>query len=1239
ANQDHVQVPKDSWGYFKVPGNWPGITNYLQKESQTVFAHPDWKNDSLRGINAAWYQREISIPEDWKDRQIVFSAKYLNSSAEIFIDGIRAGDILFPEGELDLTSLCTPGKNYLLSMKVTALPLRDVVAIFSDSNASREGRGQVARRGLCGDVFLHSRPSNTHIRDVQIITSFRKKEITFKVWLDKLSQGSKHKLRYGISDKGNEVRVFTSNLFDAENLDENRFTFTASWLPDKLWDIHTPGNMYDCKMSLLDHAGNPLDTTYTINFGFREFWIEGRDFYLNGSRIYLSSIPIDNALVGAALANYEAAKESMKRLMSFGINFVYSHNYGCEPGTHLSYDEILKAADDTGMLISLSQPHFGQYEWQAGDADQKNGYAHHALFYTKVAGNHPSVVFYSMSHNACGYTDDMNPDKIDGLIRTASEWSDNNARKALRAEAIVAGFDASRIIYHHSSGNLSSMHTSNFYPNWVPIQEMSDWFEHWAEEGVKPVFLCEYAAPFTWDWGLYRGWYKGTREFGSAAVPWEFCLAEWNAQFLGDEAFRISDFEKINLRWEAERFKEGKGWYRWDYPFNFNHSSFNERIPILKKHLTDQWRAFRTWGMSANSPWDYSSYWQHNDDSGDALKHLTVDWEHLQRPGFSADFIDRYNRMDLDVANDQSDWTPTAAKALMRSNMPLLAYIGGKSEAFTSKDHNFNAGTTFSKQLIVINNSRMDVSCECIWSLNLSDEISGGKSLSLATGNQERIPIEFELPASLAPGTYKITASVRFSNGETQEDAFDIHVLPKPDAVQLEGKTALYDPEGETGRLLDELGIHYESIDSGTSLVNFDMLIIGKKAMTVDGDGLDLEKVRAGLKVILFEQSAQVLEKRFGFRVVEYGLRNVFARIPDHPVMQGLGQEHLQDWRGAATINPPRIEYETDPNVFNGVPTVKWCDIPVTQIWRCGNRGNVASVLIEKPACGDFLPLVDGGYSLQYSPLLEYREGEGMVLFCQMDVTGRTETDPAAGILVRNILSYASDWQATIKRPALYAGEESGLHHLQKAGIRVAPLGNNMLTGDQILIAGPEAGSELQLQSKKLEKLVKSGGKLLAIGFDQEDADSLLPFKVGIKKDEHIAAWFEAFGTDSTFAGIGPSDVHNREPKEFPLLSNGVIKVADGVMGQTENNGVVFCQLAPWKNDYSKEKHNVKQTFRRSSFLLSRLLGNLGTESTTPLLTRFSSPVNPEGSEQRWLDGLYLDQPEEWDYPYRFFRW
>ena len=117
-----------------------------------------------------------------------------------------------------------------------------------------------------------------------------------------------------------------------------------------------------------------------------------------------------------------------------------------------------------------------------------------------------------------------------------------------------------------------------------------------------------------------------------------------------------------------------------------------------------------------------------------------------------------------------------------------------------------------------------------------------------------------------------------------------------------------------------------------------------------------------------------------------------------------------------------------------GGPAVKWCDIEVPRVWRCGNRGNVASVLIEKPARGDFLPILDGGYSLQYSPLMEYREGKGLVLFCQIDVTGRTEQDPAAETLVRNILEYVAAWKPPPRRQALYVGDPAGRRHLEFAG-------------------------------------------------------------------------------------------------------------------------------------------------------------------------------------------------------------
>jgi hypothetical protein len=841
-----------------------------------------------------------------------------------------------------------------------------------------------------------------------------------------------------------------------------------------------------------------------------------------------------------------------------------------------------------------------------------------------------------MSHNATGYAEDMNPDRIDGLRDPREDnGSRNNAALALRAEAIVKALDPGRIVYHHSSGNLGSMHTANFYANFVPVQEMSDWFEHWATAGVKPVFLCEYGVPFSWDWTMYRGWYKGERSFGSAKVPWEFCLAEWDAQFLGDRAFQVSEREKRNLRWEAGQFRASNLWHRWDYPTAVGSSDFDERQPVFARYLTDNWRAHRTWGLSANSPWEYAAFWKVRDGAARGRKEFKVDWDTLQRPGFSPDYTQRPQGM---IATDyeRSDWVPTAAaEALIRNNRPRLAYIAGKPGSFTSKDHLYLPGEALEKQLIVINNSRGTVACECEWSLGLPRPVAGGKKVSVRTGDQERIPLRFELPPTLAPGSHELSATVRFGNGETQQDAFTIHVLPRPSDPPAAAKIALLDPRGETGKLLAGLKVPFQAVDANADLSAYDVLIVGKGALTPDGPGPDVGRVRDGLKVIVFEQTAAVLEGRFGFRVAEYGLRQVFPRVPDHLLLAGLGVEQLRDWRGEATTLPPRLSYTLRPR--HG-PTVRWCGIEVPRAWRCGCRGSVASVLIEKPARGDFLPVLDGGYALQYSPLLEYREGRGLVLFCQLDVTGRTEGDPAADALTRNLLRYVSAWKPRPRRPTLYAGDAAGKQHLEAAGLAPGSFTKEALAADPVLIVGPGGGQELAGSAAAVRAWLQAGGHLLAVGLDGAEAATFLPSKVETREAEHIAAYFEPAGMASLLAGVGPADVHNRDPRTLPLVSGGAKAVGDGVLAQADHANVVFCQLVPWQFD-PKKAMNLKRTFRRASFLLTRLAANLGASEATPVLERFRRPVEPSKPEQRWLEGLYLDVPEEWDDPYRFFRW
>jgi hypothetical protein len=440
--------------------------------------------------------------------------------------------------------------------------------------------------------------------------------------------------------------------------------------------------------------------------------------------------------------------------------------------------------------------------------------------------------------------------------------------------------------------------------------------------------------------------------------------------------------------------------------------------------------------------------------------------------------------------------------------------------------------------------------------------LSGARKATIATGQQERIRLRLALPSGLAAGKYELSAEVSFSSGDVQKDSFTIHVLPKPAAWPVGGKIAVFDPKGETIGLMSAMGIEVRPVEAGVDLAGYEILVVGKGALTADGPGPNLSRVRDGLKVLVFEQTSEVLEKRLGFRVAEYGLRKVFPRVPDHPILAGLDPENLCDWRGSATILPPRLNYTTS-QTYHG-PAVQWCGIEVPRVWRCGNRGNVASVLIEKPARGDFLPILDGGYSLQYSPLLEYREGKGLVLFCQLDVTGRTEQDPAAETLARNIVRYVAGWKPAPRRQALYVGDPAGRRHLEFSGIPLQSYDGGKLSPEQALIVATGGGRKLAGSAAAVADFLKAGGHLLALGLDEQEANGFLPFKVGTTNAEHIASCFDPPAANSLLAGVAPADMHNRDPRRLSLVSAGATVLGDGVLAQAKNTKVVFFQFPPY---------------------------------------------------------------------------
>ena len=276
-------VPRDGWGYLRVPERWPGGSprgpQFIRPNStrDNLVFYPDagWENQDLSGVITAWQQREITIPQGWAGRRIALHVEYLNSYAVVYLDGTKVGEIRFPGGEVDLTSACRPGQKQVLSLLVMAMPLKAVMMSFGDSNAARQVAGQVQRRGICGDVYLTSTPAGARVTDVKVETSVRDWQITFDAALAGFDQDRKYVLRARILDGERQVQEFTSQPFQSSELSKGRIRVTENWRPEKLWDTLTPQNQYNVSISLLDSRGKTLDTALPARFGFREFWIDG----------------------------------------------------------------------------------------------------------------------------------------------------------------------------------------------------------------------------------------------------------------------------------------------------------------------------------------------------------------------------------------------------------------------------------------------------------------------------------------------------------------------------------------------------------------------------------------------------------------------------------------------------------------------------------------------------------------------------------------------------------------------------------------------------------------------------------------------------------------------------------------------------------------------------------------------------------------------------------------------------
>lgn len=1173
------------WGWFKVPGIWPTKESYGVPPVEQNVRIPAALEEvlDLYDLTTAWYKRSIIIPADWQGRRIGLEFTMLQSYAKVFLDGKPCGELLFPGGTLDLSAHATPGVAQELTILVRALPLAKDRTVFMAPDRAFTEKGSLNLRGITGDLFLTSAAPADRIEDVRVETSVREKSVTFNVALTTAAADFTVEAEAVIDG---EKTVFPAQKMNAAAVQDGRLRVRFPWENPLLWDIHTPQNQYQATITLRDASGKVLAQSLPVRFGFREFRIDGRDFYLNGKRIHLRALVLDNINYGAGQASYEASRRTLEKLKEYGFNFFITHNYDFAPGRVGYMDGLFRAADDLGVLAAFSMPHVKDFDWKLDQPEQEALYRQLSDWLASRACNHPSIVTYAMNHNACGYKGDQNPLRIDGVYNIDDPEHggapSRNRAQALQAAGIVKQIDPTRPVYHHQSGNLGDMYTINIYLNWSPVQERSDWLEHWQKNGVKPVFFVEWGLPHIASWSTYRGPHFIWRTPALQQI--------WDAEFAAAEkgATAYQTVPEV-----LRSLKQQQGLYEKDEPFTWSsiiaplRSREHNYLEIQNRFLSDNWRSHRVRGISAALPWDQDGLWNRVPNSPNSELTNPAPFANLEQPGIVPD-VSRPSWRYLYALPDTRYEATSLGRGFLRWNMPLCAFIAGRAGDFSEKRHNLLPGQRASKQLMLINDLREEVECSYEWTLE-NTALKGAGKIKAAPGATGTAELALALPEGLAPGAYILRAKFSFPAGAAQEDTFVLNVLPAPAAHK--GTIALYDPLNLSGEAF--AGHTVRRIERIDEVKPGEILVIGQSALRDNRPLTGISGlVRGGLRVLVLAQDERVLADRLGLRMNVHGLRKVFSADPAHAVFAGLADDNLRDWAGSSTLLPPYLEgaEQSDPSWF-------WNGFENTRVWRCGNRGNVASALPEKPERGNFNVLAKGGFDLQFAPLLEYREGEGLVMLCQVEVSGRTEEEPAARRLLDNILAYMKDASAAQMRKVYYAGGEEGARTLRELGVEFAPYTGAAPGGQDLLVVA--TGYKVAIDAPVL---LKAGVNMLALGLDAQESARLAGAYLKFEQRTLLPSFIGSFDSPA-LRFLGNEDTYWRGELPFAAITSagGIGNEALRAVSVDKGGTLVMSQAGPWLFADNNPQY-FRKSQRRNWYLTGQLLRNLGARQDSPFL-------------------------------------
>jgi beta-galactosidase len=1162
--------PKGNWGSILVPGSFRRTVNkgagWVLEQHQmlpgVVETHPAWAGYDDTVVDRAFYERTFEIPESLRGRAVEIDFGRVETDAVVFVNGARVGEVAHPFGSVEVTDQVRVGDNTLRVELVSQSQAKLTARLMGTGEEKAEAVDLVVK-GLTDDVTLTSRPRGPHVSDVFVKTSVRERRVVLDVEVRDVEQAGRIELTANMLNGASSEATFTAAV-DVKAQTAQRFEVAFPWENPRLWDLDEP-HLYTLRLRAV---GAGIDDDYAQAFGFREFWIDGRDFWLNGTRFkprpamfdsdftwipVNGSVPVIDRMIGA----YRGA----------GFNTIQAWpSDHFERGTFHFRSLWYERCDKAGMPIygvarsmgkSVMDPAQGwRFVWK--DAGMSERYREQMEAELRRVRNHPSVLMWGTSANAFGQPQDQNPRNIGQRWAGADRQNDWKKRLLEAGEegvSFIKAFDPTRPVYTHA-GAVGDCHTTNHYLNLLPLQEREEWLTDYAQHGEVPFFPVEFGLPLQYSYSRAR------RSYDDPMVhePW---LTEFAATYFGNRAF--TNEEPAYRKLVRDRYQGGLRWQNWQTAVEINQGENSVRL--LELFIRNTWRSWRTTGATGGMiPWNLETM-VFQPPPGQ-----TPSTEMAFVPGQRGAYFPKLSHKQLYFLGEQGGWAALpSGKALFENNEATLAYIAGPEGALTAKDSRFVAGAKLARGAALHNDTRRTQAYELVWRAELHGKpfASGKRRGKLEPGAIELVPIDATVPAvaDKTEGSLTLTAKI---GDRAHEDRVPIRVFPK--ARPLARTLLLADPVGKTRSMLDALGA---KVNSWNGKPSSELVVIGRQAIERDHSLLLKARahVEAGGRALILQHSPEFMRDSWGFRVGRFPARRVFSIDPAHPVLAGLDDQDLVDWNGEGTLIEARPEASRTSDKYPAYG------------WHWGNRGSVSSAPIEKPHRSSWRPLLETEFDLAYSPLLEMEYGRGRIVLCTLDLEDKIALDPAAALLARSIVLYAAEAPLAPKTTVVdYLGGKSGRAVLDATGVSYRP--SMALPVDGIAVIGSDAG----VDQKALAAFVARGGKALVLL--REEARGMLG--VELQKNEafrgslSVPRWPEA-------RGLSPSDLRLKVDLPWPLIKGGAEVGADGLLGRvTQGTGrALFTTLSPLDLD-AENKSYLRLTRWRQTRALAQLLANLG---------------------------------------------